>query len=59
LKTGADDEVDVVFGMADHASSKKHEAGMKTQQLAREHGLVETMPQNLKAKFGSMKAADT
>jgi putative transposase len=37
---------------------KEHEAGMKTGDLARKHGISEAILYNWKAKFGGMDVSD-
>ena len=37
---------------------REHEAGMKTEDLARKHGISEATLYNWKAKFGGMDVSD-
>ena len=40
------------------AALKEHEAGMKTGDLARKHGISEATLYNWKAKYGGMEVSD-
>jgi putative transposase len=55
---GRTDEASKVHGRADIAVLKEHEAGAKTADLARKHGISEATIYNWKAKFGGMDVSE-
>ena len=55
---GRTDEASKVHGRADYCGLKEHEAGAKTADLARKHGISEATIYNWKAKFGGMDVSE-
>jgi len=54
---GPDDETQETYGRTDHIL-KEHEAGVKTGDLARKHGVSEATLYNWKAKYGGMDVCE-
>ena len=55
---GRTDEASTVHGRADHWGAEEHEAGAKTADLARKHGVSEATLYNWKAKYGGMDVSE-
>ena len=59
LEEGRTDEASKVHGRADYRGvCSEHEAGTKTADLARKHGISEATLYNWKAKFGGMDVSE-
>jgi Transposase len=55
LEKGPDDEAQEAHGRADHCDPKEHEAGVKTADLCREHGISKASFYNWKAEYGGLE----
>jgi putative transposase len=58
LREGPDDETQETHGRADIAILKEHEAGVKTADLCRKHGISEGSFYNWKAKYGGLEVSE-
>ena len=58
LLEGRTDEASTVHGRSDHRGAEGDEAGAKTGDLARKHGVSEATLYNWKAKYGGMDVCE-
>ena len=58
MSEGAADEEEPVYGRADHRDCEAHEAGLKTADLCREHGISAATFYGWKSKYGGMDVSE-
>ena len=58
LRKGPDHEAQKAYRRADHRILKEHEAGIKTAELCRKHGISEASFYNWKAKYGGLELSE-
>jgi putative transposase len=58
LEKGPDDEAQEAYGEQIIAILKEHEAGVKTADLCRKHGISEASFYNWKAKYGGLEVSE-
>ena len=58
LEKGPDYEAQEAYGRADHCDPEGHEAGVKTADLCRKHGISEASFYNWKAKYGGLEVSE-